>query len=143
MQLLLLLPLSSLEILEKSPKISLTLQQTLQKWGISTTTHFYFRYTENWKWPPFLKTVEGAMNPQQNLGPNYVQLEFWKSEWVSERARDDGGGDKSQSWEYSQLPLVQCRMHTCNNVYVYSCTLQTHLEFLFYFILFKNFKLIN
>jgi hypothetical protein len=50
--------------------------------------------------------------------------------------RDDGGGDKSQSWEYSQLPLVRCRMHTCNNVYVYSCTLQTHLEFLFIYILF-------
>lgn len=54
---------------------------------------------------------------------------------MSERARDDGGGDKSQSWEYSQLPLVRCRMHTCNNAYVYSCTLQTHLEFLFIFIL--------
>jgi hypothetical protein len=76
--LLLLLLLSSLEIGEKkSPKISLTLlQQILQKVRNQLRPTFTFRYTENWKSPPFLKTVEGHMNPQQNLGPNCVQLEF-------------------------------------------------------------------
>jgi hypothetical protein len=58
MQLLLLLLLSSLEIGEKSPKF-LSLFSKSYKSEKSTTTHFYFRHTENWKSPPFLKTVQG------------------------------------------------------------------------------------
>ncbi len=55
--LLLLLLLSSLEIGEKSPKF-LSLFNKSYKSEKSTTTHFYFRHTQNWKSPPFLKTVE-------------------------------------------------------------------------------------
>lgn len=96
-----------------------------------TVTQFYFRFTEDWlEITQFLKTVEGRRESTAKFGSK-LRCATGLSEWGKMV-----GATKSQSWEYSPLPLVRRRMHTCNNVYLYSCTLQTHLEFLFYIILY-------
>ncbi len=119
----------------KSPKISPTLQQILQKWGINYDPpwrNFTSDNTENWKSPPpFLKTVEGHESTAK-FGSKLCATGVVK-EWASERGMMVGATNRSLG------NIRSCHLYdaACTRVTTCKCTtVHSRLTWSFYFILF-------